>query len=465
MASNQAIKYAFSVESLTFHNKNIVGVFSYPETAPSYHVICKYLMNCPLAEAFTKTPSVVYQNLLGEFWCTAIATHLNSPTDNSKVCPLKEYTIKFSVMNDKRPLILDFKTFIKSTGFNYAKDAYVSHPSHEVLGGNYSLIEQVNSIQQLFAYCLLTGIKGPEASGSLPQKRKKPKSKKPPTETKPADKGLPSIVFDEGAAKITSFPEGPHEDKDSEGLKPPANMEPQTNHVPDLSGTGAKYQETDEEEVFAAGDDIVEDTQADEEEHQFPSPNKDKPEPSHTPETQVSDSNSSSLVLKKYDNILPLTERQLVKYLKKVSRVLFKKITKEQWAQHEEVVVSYADLRASIEGYYEENVDHIEQTDKVIDAAMNSLDKNSIARSDLLNALNGVTETLKAIQDVVKEDLATALSEEKHLAEWDKSSTFMAWNLGLRMTAIKNSQDEIRTEVSSLRQDTSDIKSMMTKIY
>ncbi|GKC77762.1 hypothetical protein Tco_1128536 [Tanacetum coccineum] len=124
-----------------------------------------------------------------EFWCTAIATHLNSPTDNSKVCPLKEYTIKFLVMNDKRPLILDFKTFIESTGFDYAKDAYVSHPSHEVvkvLGGNYSSIEQVNSIQQLFAYCLLTGTKakGPEASGSLPQNRKKPKSKKPPTETK-----------------------------------------------------------------------------------------------------------------------------------------------------------------------------------------------------------------------------------------------------------------------------------------
>ncbi|GJY16217.1 hypothetical protein Tco_0386639 [Tanacetum coccineum] len=33
------------------------------------------------------------------------------------------------------------------------------------------------------------------------------------------------------------------------------------------------------------------------------------------------------------------------------------------------------------------------------------------------------------------------------------------------MTAIENSQAKIRTDVSSLRQDTSEIKSMMTEIY
>ncbi|GKD80856.1 hypothetical protein Tco_1347695, partial [Tanacetum coccineum] len=175
-------------------------------------------------------------------------------------------------------------------------------------------------------------------------------------------------------------------------------------------------------------------------------------------------------------------ERKLVKYLRKVSRVLFNRITKEQWAQHKVAFVSYADLRASIEGYYEENIDHMDQSNKVIQAAMNSLDKNNIARGDLLNALNGVTETLKAIQDAVKEDLvlnkkvikatkaytknsthltelltliknfdfqgfkslveslqATALSQDKHLDECGKSSTSIAWNLGPRMTAIENS--------------------------
>ncbi|GJY81265.1 hypothetical protein Tco_0494016 [Tanacetum coccineum] len=178
--------------------------------------------------------------------------------------------------------------------------------------------------------------------------------------------GLPFTSPDEGicAAKITLFPEGPRRDKDLEGLKPPIDMEPQTNPVADLSGTAYLLsedelaQESDEEEVFVAGDDMKEDIQANEEEHK-------------------------------------------------------------------------------------------EQSDKVIDAAMNSLDKNNIARGDLLNSLNRVTDTLKAIQDAVKEDhglkslveslQVNALIQEKHLAEWAKSSTSMAWNLGLRLTAIENS--------------------------
>ncbi|GKD88011.1 hypothetical protein Tco_1359165 [Tanacetum coccineum] len=41
----------------------------------------------------------------------------------------------------------------------------------------------------------------------------------------------------------------------------------------------------------------------------------------------------------------------------------------------------------------------------------------------------------------------------------------MAWNLGPRMTAIESSQAKIRSEISSLRKDTLDIKSMMTEIY
>ncbi|GJT83920.1 hypothetical protein Tco_1058262 [Tanacetum coccineum] len=253
MASNQAIKYApqygdITVDSFVFHNKNVVGIFGYPENAPAYHDICKYLMNCPLAEAFTKSPLVVYQNLLREFWCIAIASHLNPPTDDSEARPLKEYLIKFSVMNGKKPLTIDFKAFTVSTGLDYAKGKYVSHPfTKEVLGGNYSSTEQVNSIQQLFAYCLLTRIKGPKDSGSLPQRRKKPKSKTSPLElTEDSEQshsislghipdpqdlernkqltgtGLPSTQLDEGTRKLQLFPEGTRSDpKDSMGNKQP----------------------------------------------------------------------------------------------------------------------------------------------------------------------------------------------------------------------------------------------------
>ncbi|GKE33859.1 hypothetical protein Tco_1453181, partial [Tanacetum coccineum] len=269
---------------------------------------------------------------------------------------------------------LDFKTFIESTGLDYAKDAYVSHPSPEVLGGNYSSTEQVKSIQRLFAYCLLTGIKVDETQSTRLRCQ---------TLTKNKGKTSYEVEPDHETLQLTTL----------------ADIQAYLLSEDELG------QESDKEEVFAAGDDMEEDTQANEEEHKSPSPNKDKTEPSDTPETQVSDSDSSSSNLKKYENILSLTESQLVK-----------------------------------------NVDHKEQSDKVIDAAMNSLDKNSIARGDLLNALNGVTDTHKAIQDAVKEDhssveslQANALSQEKHLAEWAKSSTSMAWNLGLRLTAIENS--------------------------
>ncbi|GKF09784.1 hypothetical protein Tco_0044008, partial [Tanacetum coccineum] len=58
----------------------------------------------------------------------------------------------------------------------------------------------------------------------------------------PTDRGLPFTASDEGVAKTTVVPEGPRGDKDSEGLKPPVDMEPQTNPVIDLSRTGAEYQ-------------------------------------------------------------------------------------------------------------------------------------------------------------------------------------------------------------------------------
>ncbi|GKB42023.1 hypothetical protein Tco_0886965 [Tanacetum coccineum] len=566
MASNKAIEHApqcgdLTVESLTFHNNNVVGVFSYLETAPAYHEICKYLMNCPLAEAFTKTPSMVYQNFLREFWCTTIAYDPNPPTNYSKVHPLKEYKIKFSVMNGKNPLTLDFETFTESTRLDYTKDAYVSHPSTEEVKAELAKIvddlilldrtpRPENCIScglENFAhicYLVLLGLdytqdesfgssptilsnsnfsKGPSkvtpieltdfmvtvnkfSSGTIPDPQDPKrniqlastglpftldvgthKSQPLPEGTnidpkdsggnvQPANRGLPSTDSDKGAIKTTPFLEGPCGDKELEGLKPPADMEPQTNPVADLLETDAKYQVdqpqssrlSDDEKVFAAGEDMDEDTQADEEEVHSPPPNTDKPELSPVQDTNESTSDSSP-ELKKYDNILPLTKRQLVKYLRKVSRVLFNRITKDQWAHHEEAAVSYTDLRASIKGYYEENVDHKDQTDKLVQVTRDSLDKTATDRTNLLKALTEVNETLKVIQDAVKDDLALNKKVIEATEAYTKNLTalteLLTLNLGPRMIAFESSQAEIRSELSSLKQDTSDVKSMMTEIY
>nr|GEX13091.1 uncharacterized mitochondrial protein AtMg00810-like [Tanacetum cinerariifolium] len=49
----------------------------------------------------------------------------------------------------------------------------------------------------------------------------------------PIDKGLPSTVPNEGIGKTKILSEGPHGDKDSEGFKPPVDMEPLTTPVTD----------------------------------------------------------------------------------------------------------------------------------------------------------------------------------------------------------------------------------------
>nr|GEV18787.1 hypothetical protein [Tanacetum cinerariifolium] len=53
----------------------------------------------------------------------------NPPEDDSEVRPLKEFIIKFTVMNGKKPLTLDYKTFCEFTRLDYNKGNYVAHPS------------------------------------------------------------------------------------------------------------------------------------------------------------------------------------------------------------------------------------------------------------------------------------------------------------------------------------------------
>ncbi|GKC98370.1 hypothetical protein Tco_1168645, partial [Tanacetum coccineum] len=197
--------------------------------------------------------------------------------------------------------------------------------------------------------------------------------------------------------------------------------------------------DSDEEEVLAAEDDPHDDKEV-----RTPSPKQDHPEPSHV---QESASDSSSPDLKKFDNIIPLTERQLIKYLRKMSR-------------------------ASVDQYYDENIAHRDQTGKLVEASMSSLDRSNTTISDLYTGLNVITQLLKDISNAVKDDPAinqkineatetftrissnvigvlslvkgfnfsTLLSAVKYLRDhsvkqeeastsWMKSSINMAWNL------------------------------------
>ncbi|GKD63619.1 hypothetical protein Tco_1305727 [Tanacetum coccineum] len=497
-----------TVDNVTFQTNNIMGNFNYPPNVPAYKPIMKFLLNCPLNKAFTNCLSMLYQNYLREFSSTTVAYDPFPSTDETEQRSLREFLIKFSVLNGKRPLTLDFNTFCSSTGLDYNYGKYVDHLTPKVLGGNYSSTMQVNSIQQLLAYCLITRtevdigeiiymllgsnytqdarfgylptilsssnckkdpskvtdieltahmiavnnqrdsvsplplsakpkkgksqtvtptlpkLQGPEASRALSKKSKKPKSKKTPAETKglpshslmalvkslhfmpestntapkdsvgnkqPIDRGLTSMDSDEGTAKTTPHPEGSLGDKDlGEETNHPLIWNQSTLLLLIFQALGLNVRafllsddeaQESKEDILGAGEEMDEDPQATsiaETYHQSPPPQADKPQSSHAPSTKASDTDySCDDILKKYDNTLPLTERQLVKYLRKVSTMLFDRITEDNREKHEEVVVNYANLKASIDECYDENIAHRDQTDKLVEASMSSLDKSS----------------------------------------------------------------------------------------
>ncbi|GKD84302.1 hypothetical protein Tco_1351141 [Tanacetum coccineum] len=109
-------------------------------------------------------------------------------------------------------------------------------------------------------------------------------------------------------------------------------------------------------------------------------------------------------------------------------------LTADQWEKHDEAAVSYADCKTSIERYYEDNVDHKEQTDKLVQETMNSLEKNSIERADLLKALNEVTKVLKVVQEAVKDDHVL----NRKVIEAIKAYTKNLTNITKLLTLIKN---------------------------
>ncbi|GJS56098.1 hypothetical protein Tco_0629460 [Tanacetum coccineum] len=269
---------------------------------------------------------------------------------------------------------------------------------------------------------------GPEASRALSKKRQKPKlpsirdegtrkSQPLPENTvthpkdlggniQPLDRDLTSMTFDEGTTKTTSCPEGLLGDKDSGGNIPPADMEPIHPTIADLSGTGAKAfllsddeAQESEEDILGAGEEIDEEPQAAsiaETHHQSPHPQADKHQSSHAPSTEALDTDSSC------DDCLKAT-------------------------------VNYADLKSSIDEYYDENIAHRDQTDKLVEASMSSLDKSNNTISDLYKGFNITTKLLKEIKNVIKDDPVI----NKKISEATESFTKISTNITEVLSLVK----------------------------
>nr|GEV57849.1 hypothetical protein [Tanacetum cinerariifolium] len=278
---------------------------------------------------------------------------------------------------------------------------------------------------------------GPKVLGALSKKRKRPKSKKPSTET-----NVTPPKPTEGTAKTTPRPKGSLRDKDSGGNIPLVDMEQIHPTFADLLGTGAKYQ--------------VDQTQSTRLRYQSLSKNKGRPSHERELDTQP-------LVLSTYadvrafllsddeaqeseDDILgvgkeideepqtasitkthhhyPSPQADKLKYLRKMSNALFAEITKDNWEKHREAAVNYVDLKVSIDDHYDENIAYRDQTDKLVEASMSSLEKSSNTISDLYKGLNIITKLLKEIKNAIKDD-----SVIKKISEATESLTKFSTNI------------------------------------
>nr|GEU76727.1 hypothetical protein [Tanacetum cinerariifolium] len=441
---------------------------------------------------------------------------------------LKEFLIKFSVSNGHRPLTLDFKNFCSSTGLDYNNGKYVDFPTPEVvkkelgkiatnltyldktlvlknsflvawrilftfviqvLGRDYSSTEQVNSIQQFLAYSLITGtevdigeiiysdlvtkllnkfrlkyvsyprfiscvlqvllgseytqdkkfgflppilsnsnftkdpskvtdielmthmvaVNNQRDSVSPPPLVAKPKKRKSETMAPTLPKDTTSTTPDDGTTKTTPRPKGSLGDKDSEGNIPPVDMEPIHPSVVDLSGTGAKHKE-DQTQSYRL---------------RYRSLTKNKGEPSYEGE--------------------PDTQPLLLTY-EDVRAILLSE--DEAQKSDEEVLVYGDDMDEDPQDDIEvrtsspkQDKPEQDQTDKLAEASMSSLDRSNTTITDLYKGLNVITELLKNINTAVKDDPATNKKINEATETFEES---------LQM---------------SLRQDTSEIKSMITEIY
>nr|GEZ47640.1 hypothetical protein [Tanacetum cinerariifolium] len=99
----------------------------------------------------------------------------------------------------------------------------------------------------------------------------------------------------------------------------------------------------------------------------------------------------------------------------------------------------------------EDNLDDVKEdpalNKKVLEAAK-AYTKNSLSLTKLLTLVTdfdfpGFNSTIKSLQ-------AAVTAQNDHLTRWTKSFASLAWNVGRRMTRIKNTQATIKSDIVSL---------------
>nr|GEX03386.1 UvrB/UvrC motif-containing protein [Tanacetum cinerariifolium] len=411
---------------------------------------------------------------------TTIAYDPNPPADETQSCPLKEYLIKFLMMNGKKPLTLDFKTFTTSTGLDYNTGEYIAHPSPKAIkdekirslpgilsNSNFlkdpskvtkiklttpiiavnnqkgsvsplSFSGKKKKVKSLTVTPTLPKSQGPKASRALSKKKKQPKSKKTPTEvqvTPPsrltkdskeshsvslgnvpdpqdpdrnkqlAGMGLPSTQLDEGTRKSQLLPEGTNTDLKDSGR----NVQPTDKGLPSTFFNEGTVKTTS----------LPKGPYGDKDSKGFKPPADMEPLTTFVTDKTLTTSTISSKSLSG------------------------NRLTEDQWEKHMEKAASYADLKSEIEGFYDAAYKVYNDTE----AAFSTYEKILIKfQAQYGEDAKSILSSLKVIQDAVKED--PTLNKK-----------------GLTSPVESLQAVTLRSTISSLKQDTSEIKSMMTEIF
>ncbi|GJV40133.1 hypothetical protein Tco_1418573 [Tanacetum coccineum] len=275
----------------------------------------------------------------------------------------------------------------------------------------------------------------------------------------PINMGLPSTVPDEGISKTKPLQEGANfKDKESERFKPLADMESSTPTVDALLRTDVEYQ-VDQTQSTRFEDELQEDSESD-----IFETREEIAEHIQEPNTEETQNHHST----KHTTEEPLSTKHQSP-----------SPTKDE--KHEEATASYANLKHEIGGFHDATFKANENTDTALrnyqqilikdDPALNkkglepteAYTKNFMNLTKLLtlvktfdfSSLKFIVESLKAVMD----------AQNDHLAKWAKSSTNLAWSVGLRLTKIEHTRAFMQADISSLKKDTSNIKNMMTKIF
>nr|GEV52751.1 zinc finger, CCHC-type [Tanacetum cinerariifolium] len=437
------------VDNVTFQTNNMVGNFNYLPNVPAYKPIMNFFLNYPLKNDFTNCPSVVYQNFLREFWSTAIAYDPFLSADESEQRPLREFLIKFLVLNRQRPLTLDFKTFSSSTSLDYNNGKYVANPtpkavkkelgkiainpsylditldenfgflpgimSHSNFSKNPSKVTDIELMTHIIVVnsqkdsvsplplvakpkkgkshivtLTLPKSQGPEVPGTLSKKSKRPKSKKPPTETKVTSPKPMKGSEQSHSVSSGTVPDPQDLKRDIQLAK--GNIQPLDMDLISMTSDEDTAKTTQRLEGSLGDKDLGGNI-----------PPTDT-EPIHTTVTDPSGNGAKH--------------------------------------QHKEVALSYADLKASINQYYNENITHRDQTDKLVKALISSLDKSNTTISDIYKGLDVIIQLLRDINNAVKDDPATNKKIDEAIKTFAKISTQTTEILSLEK--IKKVAEEAR---------------------